>query len=257
MSGKNSSTYRTLDLIKAISFGWGNHHDLLANEMQVLMFIAQRGKTSEYGYAFAWFPLGGQDWWAAHMGLSLNRLKKALSNLRRKGLIVDIPGSKTDARFLTVKGYAVTINVMEEAKEWYLARNDVRFQRAPDTLEGLEVPEGNSQVPERNFEVPERNFDTTSEQGFCPTYPYKEPEKETQLFTQTDRPAGAPSGKEEMNFEDEWSVPKEELEKKKAKRTPSGTNAVCDLFYDEWSKARIQRKSLAIPWSRKMAFQAR
>ena len=65
MSTGNSSTYRTLDLVKAICFGWAEHYGLKETEVQVLEFIALRGKRNESEMSFAWFPLGGQEWWAS------------------------------------------------------------------------------------------------------------------------------------------------------------------------------------------------
>lgn len=284
MSNEDSSTFRTIDLVKAMSFGWGNHHDLTAGEMQVLQFIALRGKKNEKDVAFAWFPMGGQEWWAAHLGMSADKLKRALRGLRSKNLMVDITGSTVDARFFTIKGYAIPLGVMLDAYEWYKSRQDIRFTRVEITVENLVDNESESftkvrnphlQVQNPHFEVRNPHFDTPSDQGFYPTYPVNKPGEQTQLFTQRPSPSGPSSLSEgdPMRYEDEWSVPKDEVGDKRKlppddfsvpkealerrERPTAATSRLADLFHAEWTIARQQRKMLAVPWSSKQAFLAR
>jgi hypothetical protein len=285
MSTGNSSTYRTLDLVKAVCFGWAEHYGLKETEVQVLQFIALRGKRNEAEMSFAWFPLGGQEWWAAHMGMSVNKLKKALAGLRKRRMIVNLEGSQNSALFVSTKGYGIPEGVMYSAYWWYKDREDIRFTRAPNTPEELisdseleipEVPNPHSEVPNPHSEVPEWHL------GFCISpdqsaeiaiYPYKEPEKNTQLFTQGTTLSGSSLKKDKnLRYEDEWSIPsdakpvrsakkpvddfaipKEAREKKSRPTVPS--SRLTDMFFDEWSKARITKVSLSVPWNSKRVFQ--
>jgi len=286
MDKKNPSTYRTLDLVKAVSFGWASHKDLNASETQVLQFVALRGKTNETDYSFAWFPLGGQDWWAAQMGMTTNKLKHALSGLRKKNLLTTLNGSSVDARFFTVKGYAIHMYVMEEVVYWYQSRADIRFTRVPDTVENFvdketetftKVRDPHFEVRDPHSRVRDPHFDTPSEQGFYTTYPSNKPEEITQLFTQRPSPSGTSllSGEDPLRYEDEWSLPKDSVPGKSAKRPAedsfdvpkeetqkrerptAATSRMADLFHAEWSIARQERRMLAVPWSSKTAFLVR
>lgn len=286
MSKNNSTTYKTIDLVKAICFGWGNQHDLNASEVQVLQFIAMRGKRDERDVAFAWFPMGGQDWWAVHLQMSPDKLKRALRGLRKKGLMTDVTGSTVDARFFTVKGYAIPLSVMEDAYSWYQSRHDIRFTRVPDTVEYLvdnatddftKVRIPHSRVQNPHFGVRNPHFDPPSDLGFYPTYPVNKPGEETQLFTQRPSPSGPSSHQleEPMNYEDEWEIPADEREVSKKRtresdsfdvpkesllkraRPAAASTRLADFFHAEWSAAREQRTMLAVPWSAKQAFLAR
>jgi len=104
-------------------------------------------------------------------------------------------------------------------------------------------------------------------------YPYKEPEKNTQLFTQGTTLSGSSLKKDKnLRYEDEWSIPsdakpvrsakkpvddfaipKEAREKKSRPTVPS--SRLTDMFFDEWSKARITKVSLSVPWNSKRVFQ--
>jgi hypothetical protein len=272
--------YRTIDFSKALAFGWTAHHGLSSTETQVLMFMAARGKTNEDGMAFAWFPMGGQEWWAAQMGMSLGRLKKALVGLRKRLMVVNMEGSTATPLYGAVRGYGVPEEVMYHAYQWYKEREDIRFLKAPKDASGiLEDANGIVDDASGNFEDASGIVDTPSEQGFCVTYPCNKPEENTQLFTQRTPPSGTSlvllSKKDsQVNYEDEWSVPKDakpvrskkretddfsvpkEAREKKPRSTAT-TTRLAESFYVEWTKAREVKRMLPLPWSSKQAFYAR
>jgi hypothetical protein len=196
--------------------------------------------------------------------MTTDKLKKSLQGLRKKNLIVNLSGSRQDARFVTVKGYAITDETMRNAYKWYKERDEIRFTRAPDTPAEIieEVPISHSEVPISHLQVPISHFDTPSEQGFCPTYPVKKPEEGTQLFTQASHPSGAPQKDQEMNrFEDEWLESKDPeddfMAPKKSERHKrvAPSTRLLELFWDHWVVVREKRRNLASPWSAKSAFQ--
>lgn len=220
------------------------------------------------------------------MGMSADKLKRSLRGLRSKGLMIDVTGSTIDARFFTIKGYAIPKSVMSDAEEWYVSRQDIRFTRVPDTVEDLVDNETDSFTKVRNphpevrnthLQVRNPHFDPPSDLGFCPTYPVNKPGEETQLFTQRPSPSGPSSFQEgdSMRYEDEWSVPKDSAPgkpskrpadddfsvpkeaKEKRERPTAATSRLAELFHAEWTIARQQRKMLAVPWSSKQAFLAR
>jgi hypothetical protein len=272
--------YRTIDLSKAIAFGWTAHHDLNAAEIQVFMFMAARGKTNEEGMAFAWFPMGGQEWWAAQMGMTIGRLKKALVGLRKRRMVVNMEGSTATPLYGAVKGYGVPEGVMYNAYQWYKEREDIRFLKAPKDASSI-VNDSDGILNDSDGIVDDSDgiVGTPSELGFRDTYPCNKPGENTQLFTQSTPPSGSHSvltSKKDLDvkYEDEWSVPKDAKPVRSKKppvdeflvpkdshegkvRPTSPVKNLADEFYAQWTQAREVKTMLPVPWSSKQAFYAR
>lgn len=271
-----SPTYRTLDLVRAASFGWSQQHDLSQSEYQVLQFIALRGKSNEPGNAYAWFPKYGQEWWADIMSISHNVLRKTLSRLRKKGLIVNINGS-ADERFTMIKGYGIPEHVMEECKQWYEDRQDMVYTQVPNTIEELDenVTCGHIDVTCGHMHVTSGHIDNAVTCGnTLHTHVYTR--EKTQLLTDRSRSSISPTQTEDsMRYEDEWSIPKESRSKPtrsksevddfsvpreaKEKAAPVyGPNMrLTQQFHKCWMVAREKRLNLAVDWSVQKVFMAR
>lgn len=121
-------SYQSLALHKAADFGWAEHHSLTMREYTVLSFVADQGTRNESGMAFAWFPLGGQEWWAAMLGMNAPALRKTLERLRTKGLIVNLDS----ARFVKSKGVGIPTSVLDECIQWHADRQRMIYMEAPD-----------------------------------------------------------------------------------------------------------------------------
>lgn len=260
---RHGPKYRTMDLIRAVSFGWGNHKGLNQSEVQVLTFIALRGKTAEQGAAFAWFPKYGQEWWAAVLMMKHSTIRKVLSSLRKKGFLIDLIGS-TDERFSNVKGYGIPEAVMQECQKWYSDRQDMVYTKVPNNVENItdNVPTGNMDVPIENTDVPTGNIDNALTCGFTLHTPYITRE-ETHLLTDRSRPSVAPR-KDNMKYEDEWSAAKDDDDfavpkemKEKPAKTYSPNTRITIHFNNKWMESRETRLNLSVPWSVQKVFQAR
>lgn len=255
--------YRTMDMVRAMSFGWGAHHSLSNSEAQVLTFIALRGKSNEPGAAFAWFPKHGQEWWAALLMMKHSTIRKVLSGLRKKGFLIDLDGS-VDERFSHIKGYGIPPEIMEDCQKWYSDRQDMVYMKVPNTVENLteDVPCGNTDVTYGNINVTYGNIDTSLTCGFTLHTPYITRE-ETHLLTDGSRPSVAPR-KDHMRYEDEWGAPKKEPDDfdvpKEMKKKPApvyGPNTRLTIYFEnKWMEAREKRVGLAVPWSVQKIFQA-
>lgn len=255
--------YRTMDMVRAVSFGWGAHHGLSSTEVQVLTFVALRGKTNEPGVSFAWFPKYGQEWWAALLMMKHTTIRKVLSSLRKKGFLIDLSGS-ADERFSNIKGYGIPTEVMEDCQQWYSDRQDMVYTKVPNTAEELDenVPCGNTRVLCGNIDVPCGNIDNSLTCGFALHTPYTTLEG-THLLTDGSRPSVAPR-KEAVRYEDEWNSSKKESDDfdvpKEMKKKPSpvyGPNMRLTIYFEnKWMEARERRVGLSIPWSVQKVFQA-
>ena len=305
MNENESTTYRTLDLIKATSFGWDQHHKLTKPELTVLTFIALRGKQNEPRMGFTWFPSGGQEWWADIMALPHGTLRKTLHSLRNKDLIVNLNGSSVDNRFMMTRGYGIPEHVMASCKEWYEERQEMVYTRVPNTIEeivdineiDIKPPLTNDPVETPKMFYMEHECSTgehgcsTGEHG-CSIWNICNPVSReftlhthintqiktrdtTQLLTDDSRPPVAPlsfSG-EDMNYEDEWSsskedmdrvrskkevdsfnVPREVREKQKPQQGP--VNRLVGKFQKKWEVSREKRLNLSVPWSVRKITQA-
>lgn len=260
---KQEPKYRTLDLIRALSFGWGQNYQLSASELQVLNFIALRGKTNEPEVAFAWFPKYGQEWWAALLMMSHGTLRKTLSRLRKKGLVVSVNGSR-DERFSNINGYGIPVPVLEDCQNWYLDRQDMVYTRVPDTIEELsDVTTCHNGVTTGHIDVTTGHIDNALTCGFALHTPELTLE-ETHLLTDRARPSVATS-EVTLKYEDEWSSAKDEKDdfdvpkevKKKPKPTYGPNMRLTIHFENQWMVSREKRLNLSVPWSVQKVFQAR
>lgn len=210
--------------------------------------------------SFAWFPAGGQEWWADYLGMSYMTLKKALQRLRKKGLLVDLPGSANDARFVNVKGYGILPAIPLECIEWTEMREQMLTSRTIYNIEQVfsEVPGSHTEVPGGHSEVPGGHTDNAVTRAFAPHNQGRTKEEPTPL-TRSDRPAGDRRKDPSMRYQDEWEVPKEERpEKRKGKepyRKPS--MRLAEVFNDGRDKARAEYPMLSVAWSTKQAFLTR
>lgn len=238
--------FRSVDLEWAVAFGWAQHHNLNVSELQVLSFISVRGMRSEPGMAFSWFPLGGQEWWAVSMCMEAPALRKTLSRLRQKALVVNLQGSSSDARFRTIKGYGIPETLLVEMRQWSEDRSTLSFINTPYVREKITpstAPSSESEHTNSNSDTsPENTLKTESEHtnsnsGITPenvttrhknvttrhidnaltrTFaPYSRDNQE-----ETENPSGSRNGalrapskprETEMRIEDDWSVPKDEM----------------------------------------------
>lgn len=269
MSRKNSSTYRTIDLVKAAGFGWAQHKKLSLTEYQILEFIALRGKTNEPTAAFAWFPKHGQEWWAEIMMIPFSSLRKALSSLRKKNLIVNIDNA-IDNRFFNVKGYGIPEHVMEECLGWYTDRQNMVYTQVPNTIEELvknpyDVKYSHTDVNTVHMHVKYSHMGNALTSTFAP-YTQLDTRRDTHLLTDSSRPSVAPtlSDGESMRYEDEWSTPKESDDfsvpkesKQKTKRAPGPSMRLTIKFQDCWMKSRESRLNLPVHWSVQRVFMNR
>lgn len=268
MSRKNSTTYRTTDLVKAAGFGWAQSKKLSLTEYQILEFIALRGKTNEPIAAFAWFPKHGQEWWAEIMMIPFSSLRKGLSSLRKKGLIVNIDNA-IDNRFFNVKGYGIPEHVMDECLEWYTDRQNMVYAQVPNTIENLvekpaDVKYSHTDVNIVHTHVKYSHMDNALTSTFAP-YTHVYTRGETHLLTDRSRPSVAPtSNGESMRHEDEWSTPNDSDDfsvpkeaKQKTKRAPSPTMRLAIKFQQGWMKSRETRLNLPVHWSVQKVFMSR
>ena len=292
--------FRSVDVQWALAYSWDDLHSLNKSETRVLMFISVRGLRTEPGMAFAWFPFGGQEWWAFSMGMEVGTLRKTLSRLRKKGLLKDLPGSVSDARFRHIKGYGISLDLLKEMRQWSEDKSELSFintpfvrasltptevleytntdsdEQAKDESEIVNVDSGRDTstrpVVTQNVTSGHKNV-TTGHVSRALTRTFAAHNKNNQRTTKQENPSGsldgarrAPSERERgqtpMRFEDEWSVPKDELEASRSgSRKPpakvSPTTRVTRLFEDLWMDGRQERKSLAYPWSTKTVAMAR
>lgn len=259
--------YRTMDLTRALSFGWGQQHRLSSSELQVLTFIALRGKTNEPHMAFAWFPKYGQEWWAALLMMTHSNLRKTLSRLRKVGLVVTMDGS-IDERFSNIRGYGVPQHVMEECQEWYQDRHEMVYMRVPNTPEELSdevenVTNSHTGVTTGHIDVTNSHIDNALTSTFTlHTHTYTR--ERTHLLTDRSRPSVVPS-EDNVRYEDEWSAEKDANDdfavpkEVKKKAAPSyGPNMRLTIYFEKkWMESREKRVNLSVPWSVQKVFQAR
>lgn len=265
--------FRSIDLTLAVTYGWGQQHGLKLTELQVLQFISMRGLRTEPGMAFAWFPMSGQEAWAADLSVEHAALRKAVYNLRKHGLLEVIQGSSSDERFIFYRGYAIPDYVLQDCRSWhpktdlkitnsdshFTPKNEVKFLKADSPC----VPTGNKNVPQGNKNVPRGNIRTTLTRTFAAYSIVKAEENQTshpsgaRYAADTDTQPESTNRNAHLNrYEDDWSVPREERERR-AKRPPAPSTRLANLFYDLWGQVRVTRKGLATPWSVKVAFITR
>jgi len=238
-------------------------------EYQILEFIALRGKTNEPAAAFAWFPKHGQEWWAEIMMIPFSSLRKGLSSLRKKNLIVNIDNA-IDNRFFNVKGYGIPEHVMEECIGWYTDRQNMVYTQVPNTIEELvenppDVKYSHTDVNIVHTHVKYSHTDNALTSTFVP-YTQLNTRRETHLLTDSSRPSVAPtlSDGETMRHEDEWSASKDSDDfsvakesKQKTKRAPGPSMRLTIKFQDCWMKSRESRLNLPVHWSVQRVFMNR
>ena len=267
MDKKHSSTYRTLDLVRASSFGWSQHHSLTAYEYQVLQFIALRGRSNEPGVAYAWFPAGGQEWWGDIMAIPHGSIRKALYSLRKKGLLVVLRGSANDTRFMSIRGYAIPVEVMEECQKWYIDRQEMVYTRIPNTAEEMFSTGKNEaeMFPQEHECSPTEhgcshgNICNALTCGF-PLHTHINTQEKPEILTDVSRPSVAQQEGNEMKESDGWDAPKERADdfevpreaKEKPARTYGPNRRLLDHFYKRWAEVRERRLNLPVCWSVKV-----
>lgn len=265
--------FRSLDLTLAVTYGWGRQHRLNLTEFQVLQFISMRGLRTEPWMAFAWFPMSGQEAWAADLRVEHAALRKAIHNLRKHGLLEVLDGSSSDERFIFYRGYAIPDSVLQECRSWH-PNTDSKNTNSGSHF----TPKERSSVPEIRFtpcspweqkcsqgeqECSQGNIRTTLTRTFAAYSIVKAEENQTshpsgaRYAADTDTQLENTNRNAHLNrYEDDWSVPREERERR-AKRPPAPSTRLANLFYDLWGQVRVTRKGLATPWSVKVAFITR
>lgn len=261
------SQYKSLDLMKAWAFGWRG--ELTGAERTVLSFIAVRGKQDDGDCAWAWFPVGGQSWWAPLMSMSHETLRKTLSRLRKQKLLVDLDGSMVDSRYRGVKGYGIPKWIHSEARDWVSERRDLFYsvppENAADVTPGhIFVTPGHTDVTPGHTDLPGIPYAATVS---GPLYPGNNPGEITQhpygCVPPSGRSAEIDSG-DPVRYEDEWSIPKDDFDdfsvSRESKQVPTRQKKpharLADLFWDCWTVSREKRVDLATPWSVKKIFLA-
>lgn len=249
--------FQSIQIVQAVQCGWAHHRGLSLTEVEVLLCVAGRGKQNEPRVASAWFPQGGQEWWADYLGISYSALKKALQRLRQKSLLVDLPGSANTPRFMGVKGYGVMPEVFIECIDWTEMREPMlRSFRTEQVFS--EVTSGHVEVTSRHVEVTSGHVDNAVTRAFAPHYQVGTKEEPTPL-TRSDRPAGVRREVDPMRYQDPWDVPKEERPEKRKGNQPyrKPSMRLAEVFDNERFKASQSRKMLSTSWSTKQAFLTR
>lgn len=234
--------FTTLDLVRATSTGWAEQRGLSLREVNLLHWVAMWGKRNEPGYAFVWFPTKGMTAWQEALGMPRRGFYRALEGLSDKGCLVPLKGSRVDPRFHHQKGYGIPVSVAQESV------TGVTTEVTSVSLSG-DTSVTSTYPLTRDFP----NIPDTTRDSY--PVPYG-----SGVASDPTRKAS------EMNsFVDEWSTPEDDSpddfaiakdERLKPIRTKTPTSRVSDHFYDRWLQARIQRPTLATPWSAKQAFLA-
>jgi hypothetical protein len=264
-----------LALSRALALGW-REDDLSPREIRILLFLVTKGTTKEPGMERAYFPFHGQDHWAATMAMTHGHLRKVLHGMCKRGLLTRLPGSVVLERYSQTKGFGLPDGFYDELNEYVTAREELSGKNIiniPNTAEDVYASNADVTAGEHACSLPVTRMFPTSNMDNPLTRGNAEHSREVVQRKsplqgwRLPAPLSDPPGETPLKtFDDDFSVPKDERgedtwaaskeSKEKPPRRTSPTTRLCDHFHNLWLQERVTRRTLSIPWSSKMAFQA-